>query len=117
MIHDPLTKLQCSPTSDGAAARSSPRSASSTSTDSGTPRSRSPARRWSRTFFDLRRRRRLHQDRRLRHDKLAAQGAYEEAQINPEEVDVCELHDCFSANELITYEALGLPRRARAQAG
>ena len=25
----------------------------------------------------------------------------------PSEVDVCELHDCFSANELITYEALG----------
>ena len=26
----------------------------------------------------------------------------------PSDVDVCELHDCFSANELITYEALGL---------
>ena len=25
-----------------------------------------------------------------------------------DEVDVIELHDCFSANELITYEALGL---------
>ncbi len=25
-----------------------------------------------------------------------------------EAVDVIELHDCFSANELITYEALGL---------
>ena len=25
-----------------------------------------------------------------------------------EDVDVVELHDCFSANELITYEALGL---------
>ena len=24
------------------------------------------------------------------------------------DVDVVELHDCFSANELITYEALGL---------
>ncbi len=27
--------------------------------------------------------------------------------VSAEEVDVCELHDCFSANELITYEALG----------
>ena len=27
--------------------------------------------------------------------------------VGPDEVDVCELHDCFSANELITYEALG----------
>src|SRR5205814_8645416 len=31
----------------------------------------------------------------------------EEASVGIEEVDVCELHDCFSANELITYEALG----------
>jgi acetyl-CoA acetyltransferase len=37
----------------------------------------------------------------------AAREAYEEAGIAAEEVDVCELHDCFSANELITYEALG----------
>ena len=28
--------------------------------------------------------------------------------IPPKDVDVIELHDCFSANELITYEALGL---------
>ena len=39
--------------------------------------------------------------------KQAADRAYEEAGIAAEEVDVCELHDCFSANELITYEALG----------
>ena len=32
---------------------------------------------------------------------------YEEAGISADQVDVCELHDCFSANELITYEALG----------
>ena len=30
------------------------------------------------------------------------------AGIGPENVKVIELHDCFSANELITYEALGL---------
>jgi acetyl-CoA acetyltransferase len=40
--------------------------------------------------------------------KEAARQAYEEAQVGPEDVDVIELHDCFSANELITYEALGL---------
>ena len=28
--------------------------------------------------------------------------------LKPADVDVIELHDCFSANELITYEALGL---------
>ena len=38
----------------------------------------------------------------------AAQEAYEQAQVGPEDVDVIELHDCFSANELITYEALGM---------
>ena len=40
--------------------------------------------------------------------KEAADRAYEEAGVGPEDVDVVELHDCFSANELITYEALGL---------
>ncbi len=38
----------------------------------------------------------------------AAQKAYSQAGIGPEDIPVCELHDCFSANELITYEALGL---------
>ena len=38
----------------------------------------------------------------------AAQQVYEEAQLGPDDVDVIELHDCFSANELVTYEALGL---------
>jgi acetyl-CoA acyltransferase len=40
--------------------------------------------------------------------KKAADLAYEEAQVGPEDLQVVELHDCFSANELITYEALGL---------
>lgn len=38
----------------------------------------------------------------------AAQKAYKKAGITPNQVDVIELHDCFSVNELITYEALGL---------
>lgn len=40
--------------------------------------------------------------------RLAAQKCYEAAGLKPTDVDVVELHDCFSANELITYEALGL---------
>lgn len=40
--------------------------------------------------------------------KAAAQQVYEAAGIGPEEVDVVELHDCFTANELLTYEGLGL---------
>ena len=36
----------------------------------------------------------------------AAREAYEQAGVEPGDVDVVELHDCFSTNELITYEAL-----------
>ncbi len=40
--------------------------------------------------------------------KAAAQQVYEAAGIGPGEVDVVELHDCFTTNEVITYEGLGL---------
>lgn len=40
--------------------------------------------------------------------KNAAQKVYEKAGIGPEDVDVVELHDCFTPNEVITYEGLGL---------
>ncbi|XP_076828977.1 sterol carrier protein 2 [Brachyhypopomus gauderio] len=40
--------------------------------------------------------------------RLAAQKCYGAAGLMPSDVNVIELHDCFSANELITYEALGL---------
>lgn len=38
----------------------------------------------------------------------AARRVYDQAGIGPNDIDVIELHDCFSANELLTYEALGL---------
>ncbi|XP_072853732.2 sterol carrier protein 2 [Pogona vitticeps] len=40
--------------------------------------------------------------------KEAARKCFSKAGLKPEDVDVIELHDCFSANELLTYEALGL---------
>ena len=40
--------------------------------------------------------------------RTAARQVYEQAGISAEDVDVIELHDCFSTNELLTYEALGL---------
>ncbi|PSN52023.1 Non-specific lipid-transfer protein [Blattella germanica] len=40
--------------------------------------------------------------------KTAADRLFGKTQYSPQDVDVVELHDCFSANELITYEALGL---------
>lgn len=40
--------------------------------------------------------------------RSAARQVYEQAGVGPEDVDVVELHDCFTANELLTYEALEL---------
>ena len=47
--------------------------------------------------------------------KNAAKQAYEKAGIGPEDVQVIELHDCFTANELLTYEALGLCKEGEAE--
>jgi acetyl-CoA acyltransferase len=108
MIHEPLTKLQCSPTSDGSAAaviaserfvdehglgdRAIEIAGQAMVTDmASTFDERSSIKI---VGFDM--------------SKEAARRAYEEAEVGPHDVDVIELHDCFSANELITYEALGL---------
>jgi acetyl-CoA acetyltransferase len=108
MIHEPLTKLQCSPTSDGSAAaviaserfvdehglgdRAIEIAGQAMVTDmASTFDERSSIKI---VGFDM--------------SKEAARRAYEQAGVGPEDVDVIELHDCFSANELITYEALGL---------
>ncbi|KAF5284783.1 hypothetical protein FQA39_LY04508 [Lamprigera yunnana] len=40
--------------------------------------------------------------------KNAAERLFKKANKKPTDVQVVELHDCFSPNELITYEALGL---------
>ena len=40
--------------------------------------------------------------------RAAANDLYERTGIGPEDVDVVELHDCFTSNEIITYEALQL---------
>ncbi|PKN04744.1 MAG: lipid-transfer protein [Deltaproteobacteria bacterium HGW-Deltaproteobacteria-9] len=45
----------------------------------------------------------------------AAKDVYEESGIGPGEVNVVELHDCFTANELITYEGLGLTPEGTAE--
>ncbi len=47
--------------------------------------------------------------------KSAAQKVYEKAGLGPEDVNVIELHDCFTANELLTYEALGLCDEGQAE--
>ncbi|KAL8787595.1 MAG: hypothetical protein Q9213_002157 [Squamulea squamosa] len=107
-VHDPLTKLQCCPTSDGGAsaivvseaflaARPHLRSQAiliagqCLATDAPSLFNRSAI---SLMGFDM--------------TKYAAKTALEEAEVSPMDVRVCELHDCFSANEMITLDALGL---------
>ena len=108
VIHEPLTKLKCSPTSDGSGAAivASERfvdkhglwdqaieiAGQALVTDMA-------------STFDERSCIKI-----VGYDmsKEAARQAMEEAQVAIDDVQVIELHDCFSANELITYEALGL---------
>ncbi len=47
--------------------------------------------------------------------QAAAESAYGEAGIGPEAVDVVELHDCFTINEALSYEALGLTAQGEAE--
>lgn len=44
---------------------------------------------------------------RLRAREMSVKQAYEMAGIGPEDIDVCELHDCFSIASLIAAESLG----------
>ena len=45
---------------------------------------------------------------RLSTTRAAAQQAYDASGIRPEEVQVAEVHDCFTIAELLMYEAIGL---------
>ena len=114
-VFDPLTMLQCCPTSDGAAAVVlaseafvhkhklenqavevlALEMATDTSSELFTGSSS-----MSIAGYDM--------------SRTAANKAYSQAKINPKQVQVVELHDCFSANELITYEALGLCEQGKA---
>jgi acetyl-CoA acetyltransferase len=108
MIHEPLTKLQCSPTSDGSAAAivASERFVDEhgLSEQAIEIAGQAMVTDLSSTFADD-----TDCIKIVGYDMSAeaAKQAYEEAGASAADVDVCELHDCFSANELITYEALG----------
>lgn len=47
--------------------------------------------------------------------KAAADGVYEAAGVTPEDIPVVELHDCFTTNEILTYEALSLTPEGTAE--
>ncbi|MFI8974275.1 lipid-transfer protein [Nocardia asteroides] len=107
-IYGPLTKLQCSPTSDGSGAvilasedfvdrhgladRAVEMVGQAMVTDLQSTFS-------TRSAINL-----VGADM----TRTAARQVYDQAGIGPDDVDVIELHDCFSTNELLTYEALGL---------
>jgi acetyl-CoA acetyltransferase len=40
---------------------------------------------------------------------------YDEAAVEPTDIPVVELHDCFTTNELLSYEALGLTPEGTAE--
>jgi acetyl-CoA acyltransferase len=108
VIHEPLTKLQCSPTSDGSGAAivASERFVEEHGLwDQAVEIAGQALVTDMASTFDERSCIKI-----VGYDmsKQAARQAMEEAQVGIEDVQVVELHDCFSANELITYEALGL---------
>jgi sterol carrier protein 2 len=45
----------------------------------------------------------------------AARQVYEQAGVDPRDIRVAELHDCFTTNEVISYEALGLTAEGTAE--
>lgn len=47
--------------------------------------------------------------------RAAARQVYETAGVDPLDIKVVELHDCFTANELLSYEALGLTPEGTAE--
>jgi sterol carrier protein 2 len=107
-IYAPLTKLQCSPTSDGSAAAVV---ASERFVDAHDLAGRAIEIRGQALVTDLTST--FESSSAIAivgadMSRLAAERALAEAETDIGEVDVIELHDCFSANELITYEALGL---------
>lgn len=107
MVIDPLTKLQCSPTSDGGAAAvlASERFVMERGLQAQAIEIVGQA---------------LTTDREDAFNgsdinlvgygmaQRAADQVYAQSGLGPEDVDVIELHDCFSTNEIITYEALRL---------
>jgi acetyl-CoA acetyltransferase len=50
----------------------------------------------------------------LKSTKLASKAAYEMANITPDQVNLAEVHDCFTIAELIAYEDLGFCKEGEA---
>lgn len=114
MIHYPITKLQCSPTSDGAGAAvivsqrfldARPELKSQAVLIAGQQLATDEPSLYSKSAMDL---------VGFGMTKVAAQKALKEANVSPKDIGVCELHDCFSCNELILLEGLGFAEKGKA---
>ncbi|MFD6224615.1 lipid-transfer protein [Nocardia asteroides] len=107
-IYGPLTKLQCSPTSDGSGAVIL---ASEDFVDRHGLADRAVEMVGQAMVTDLQSTFSTQSAINLvgaDMTRTAARQVYDQAGIGPDDIDVIELHDCFSTNELLTYEALGL---------
>jgi sterol carrier protein 2 len=114
VVYEPLTKLQCCPTSDGAGAAVL---ASEDFVRKHNLQDRAieivgmaMASDFPSTFDEKSCIKLVGTDM----TRAAAQKVYQQSGLGPENVDVIELHDCFSANELVTYEGLGLCAEGKA---
>jgi sterol carrier protein 2 len=107
VVFGPLTKLQCCPTSDGAAAAivASEDFVREHGLEENAVEILGMA---MATDFDSSYGKSMIKMVGSDMTKAAARKVYEQSGFGPENLDVVELHDCFSCNELITYEALGL---------
>jgi acetyl-CoA acetyltransferase len=104
MIAEPLTLLQCCPTTDGAAAVVLA-SAETLNGAAGGRRVRVAASAVTRGRFTNPAKGELGQD-----DDLATRAgaaAYAMAGVAPEDIDVAEVHDAFTIGEILAYESLG----------
>ncbi|KAJ5570426.1 Non-specific lipid-transfer protein [Penicillium hispanicum] len=108
MIHEPLTKLQCCPTSDGGAATvvvsqefldARPHLKEQAILIAGQTLASDTDQVYNRSAIDL---------MGFGMSRHACRTAIAEAGVNVKDIKVCELHDCFSANEMITIDALEL---------
>jgi len=107
MIYDPLTKLQCSPTSDGSGAAILASERFVDEHDLAAQAVEIVGQAMTTDFadsFDGTCKALIGHHMNV----AAARSVYEQSGLGPSDFQVIELHDCFSANELLLYEALGL---------
>lgn len=113
-VHGPLTRLQCCPPTCGAAAALvvSDEFAARHGLDGSVAIAAQAMTTDGPATFDGRDMRQL-----VGYDMAAraARQVYEAAGVEPTDIPVVELHDCFTTNELLSYEALGLTPEGTAE--